>query len=106
MSMIYNFIKNENEDRVTDRGPEIRNLARMGLAKYTRHAIERIKEYGLTVMQVNEMLKNCNHNQSLGDCNGYRVEGRAPALDTTGTIHISAHVHLSETILVITVINN
>lgn len=94
---------------MTDKGPEIRRLARIGLVKYTRHAIERIKEYGLTVMQVNEVneiLKNCNHNQNLGDCNGYRVEGRAPAADTTGTRNISAHIHLSEKILVITVINN
>lgn len=78
----------------------------MGSVRYTKHAIERIREYGLTIMQVNEMLKNCNHNQSLGDSNGYRVEGRAPASDTTGTRNISAHVSLSNMILVITVINS
>jgi hypothetical protein len=104
--MNYNSIKADNERRMTDKGPEIRKMARIGLVKYTRHAIERIKEYGLTIMQVNEMLKNCNHNQSLGDANGYRVEGYAPARDTTGTKNISAHVHLSEKVLVITVINN
>ena len=91
---------------MTDKGPEIRKLARKGFVRYTDHAIKRILEYGLTVMQVNEMLKNCNHNQSLGDGNGYRVEGRAPASDATGTRNISAHVSLSENVLVITVINS
>jgi hypothetical protein len=71
-------------------------MAKRGLIRYTRYATERIKEYGLTVMQVNEMLKICNHNQSLGDDKGYRVEGCVPASDTTGTRNISAHVHLSE----------
>jgi len=91
---------------MNDKGPEIRKLAKLGSVRYTEHAIKRIREYGLTVIQVNEMLKNCNHNQSLGDADGYRVEGRAPASDTTGTRNISAHVHLSKTVLVITVINN
>ena len=91
---------------MTDMGPEIRKLAREGLIRYTRHAIERIRQYGLTVMQVSEMLKNCNHNQRLGDLDGCRVEGRAPASDTTGTRKISAHVHVNEKILVITVINH
>ena len=52
---------------MTDKGPAIRKLARKGLVVYTKHAIDRIREYGLTVMQVSEMLKNCNHNQRLGD---------------------------------------
>lgn len=91
---------------MTDKGPEIRKLARQGLVKYTKHAIERICQYGLTIMQVNEMLKNCNHYQSKDDLKGCRVEGRAPATDSVGTRKISAHVHLSENILVITVINN
>jgi hypothetical protein len=91
---------------MTDMGPRIRQLAKEGLVRYTSHAIERIRQHGLTTMQVNEMLKNCNHNQNLDDKNGYRVEGRAPASDSTGTRKISAHICLAEKILVITVINN
>jgi hypothetical protein len=91
---------------MTDKGPEIRSLARQGLVKYSRHAIDRIRQYELTIMQVNEMLKNCNHNQSKDDVNGCRVEGRAPATDSVGTRRISAHVRLTENIVVITVINN
>lgn len=86
--------------------PEIRKLAGLGLIKYTRHAAERIQKYGLTTMQVATMLKNCNLNQSLGDANGYRVEGRAPAMDTTGSIEISAHVKIYDYLLMITVINS
>ena len=91
---------------MTDQGPEIRNLARKGKIRYTRHAVEKMLQYGLNVLQVNEMLKNCNHNQRLGDGNGCRVEGRAPAFDNTGTRMISAHVKVTDLVLVITVINN
>lgn len=91
---------------MTDMGPRIRQLAKEGLIRYTRHATERILQYGLTIMQVNQMLKNCNHNQSLDDEKGYRVEGRASCSDSTGTRNISAHVCLTDKILVITVINN
>jgi hypothetical protein len=104
--MIYNLLRLKERKGMIDKGPEIRKLARMGFIRYTKHAIDRIKQYNLTIMQVNEMLKNCNHNQYLSDVKGYRVEGRAPALDTTGTKNISAHVFLSEKILVITVIDN
>jgi hypothetical protein len=90
---------------MSDKSSEIRKLARKGSVKYTKHAIERIKKYGLTVIQVNQMLKNCNHNQSLDDSNGFRVEGRAPAHDRTGMRAMSAHVHLSNEVMVITVIN-
>jgi hypothetical protein len=96
---------------MTDKGPEIRKLARVGAIRYTQHAIERIKEYKLTTAQVNGMLKNCTHNQTLDDNNGHRVAGRAPSLDETGTVDISAHIKLvpfssAKKILVITVINN
>lgn len=91
---------------MTDMAPLIRQLAKEDLVRYTNHAIDRIRQYGLTTMQVNEMLKNCNHKQSLDDKNGFRVEGRAPASDSTGMRKISAHVCLAEKILVITVINN
>lgn len=90
---------------MTDKSPEIRDLARRNLIRYTKHAIDRINQYNLTVMQVNQMLKNCSHNQSLDDRNGYRVKGRAPNSDSLGMREISAHVSIKEKIIVITVID-
>lgn len=86
----------------------IRKMARNGRIRYTTHALKRMKEYGLNVLQVNEMLKNCSHNQHLGDVNGNRFEGHAPEQDVTGTRRISAHARIvsDEYWLIITIINN
>ncbi len=42
---------------MTDKGAEIRKLARAGAIRYTQHAIDRIREYKLTTGQVSEMLE-------------------------------------------------
>lgn len=90
---------------MTDKGPEIRDLARRNLVRYTKHAIERINQYKLSIMQVQQMLKNCSHDQSLDDKNGYRVQGRAANSDSQGVRKISAHVNIKEKVIVITVID-
>lgn len=80
---------------MTDVTPKVRELARAGKIRSTMHATQRICQYKLTIMQVNEMLKTCNHNQKLDDHNGHRVEGRAPATDCTGTKkNISSCFHI------------
>ena len=91
---------------MTDKGSKIRKLARAGLVRYATHAAETICQHKLTTMQVHQMLKNCNHIQSLDDLNGYRVQGCVPASETAGTQNISAHIHLSDTIVVISTLYN
>ncbi|MCB1113369.1 MAG: DUF4258 domain-containing protein [Chlamydiia bacterium] len=89
---------------MTDKSPEIRKLAREKKIIFTKHALERIHQYDLTTMQVREMLKQGSVNKAKGDEKGYRVEGKAPASDNTGYIHLSAHVAIIDKLLVITVI--
>jgi hypothetical protein len=95
---------------MNDKGPEIRKLARANCVVFTRHAIDRIRQYHLTTMQVVDMLKNCSHNQRLDDSTGYRMEGKAAASNAKGMQNISAHVkftknEIGKRILITTVIN-
>ncbi len=94
---------------MTDISPEIRTLARNGHIRFTKHALERMGQRNITVVQVRAMLRNCRMNSKGSDQDTYRVYGRAPA-ETTGTVDIAAQVKLTEhngkKVLVITVMGD